>query len=145
MRIEAAARPLVLVFTAIAFAITIIFRADVDAQGGAYATGVLVLMSSAGFAVMLSYWRDHRKGMVALFVVVTAIFVYTTVTNIIERPEGIKIASVFIVTIVVTSLVSRALRSTELRVHGIEPDEIASHFITDAASRGEGVRTMIRF
>ena len=42
-----AVRPLVLVFTAIAFLITLVFDANVDAQGGAYATGVLVLITSA--------------------------------------------------------------------------------------------------
>ena len=49
-----ASRPLVLVFMTIAFVVTIIFKADVDAQGGAYATGVLVLMTFAAVAVTIS-------------------------------------------------------------------------------------------
>src|SRR5262249_47431899 len=47
---------------------------------------------------------------------------------------------VFILTIVVTSLVSRALRSTELRVRGIQPDEAAAALIRDAATHGESLR-----
>ena len=46
-----ATRPLVVFFTLIAFAVTWLFNADVDAQGGAYATGVLVLM----------YFGNHRS------------------------------------------------------------------------------------
>src|SRR5205823_5619033 len=40
-----ATRPLALVFTIFAFAVTLISNAYVDAQGGAYANGVLVLLT----------------------------------------------------------------------------------------------------
>jgi hypothetical protein len=120
-------RPLVVIFTGIAFLVTVLFKADVNAQGGAYATGVLVLMGSAALAVTLAAWRDGRFWVGYMFL--TVIFVYTTGVNIIERPEGIKIASIFIVSIVITSLVSRVMRSTELRIHAVEPDEMAREFI----------------
>ena len=124
-----ATRPLVVLFTAITFLITVIFDANVDAQGGAYATGVLVLMTSAAVAVVLKFrgsgWRFGAYGVVA------AVFAYTTVTNVIERPDGVKIASWFIATIIVTSLVSRVMRSTELRVQRVHGDETAERFIRD--------------
>jgi len=131
-------RPLVAMFTGITFLVTILFDANVDAQGGAYATGVLVLMSSAALAVAIMAWR-HRRHWVP-FMAITVVFVYTTITNIFERPEGIKIASIFILTIIVTSLVSRVLRSTELRVRGIVADNVATAFIYEAASSGGGLR-----
>jgi hypothetical protein len=123
-----ASRPLVFLFTAIALAVTVIFDADVDAQGGAYATGVLVLMSSASIAVTMSVWRSRLK---IPFAIITAIFVYTTIVNIFERPEGIKIASFFIALIVISSLVSRALRATELRITNVVFDEQALRMIED--------------
>ena len=49
-----AVRPLVLMFTAINLLVTWLFNADVVAQGGAYATGVLVLMSDACMATRCS-------------------------------------------------------------------------------------------
>jgi hypothetical protein len=130
-----ATRPLVLVYIAIAFAVTVIFKADVNAQGGAYATGVLVLMSSAAIAVTLSVWKN---GVIRwAFFAISAVFVYTTVVNIIERPDGVKIASFFIGTIILTSLISRAMRSTELRVEKIEMDEAAERFVEEASKKGE--------
>ena len=126
-----ATRPLVLVFTGIAVAVTIIFRADVDAQGGAYATGVLVLMTSAAIAVTLAMYRKGKHW--HTFLVISLVFAYTTLQNIHERPEGIKIASFFILTIVFTSLVSRVWRSTELRVERVELDDAARSFLRHAA------------
>jgi hypothetical protein len=114
-----AARPLVLVFMTAAFSVTILFRANVDAQGGAYATGVLVLITSAAFAVTISAWSTWRRWP---FLFISLVFVYTTMLNIYERPEGIKIAAVFIAAMVTTSLISRAMRSTELRIRDVELD-----------------------
>jgi hypothetical protein len=125
-------RPLVVIFTAISFLVTILFDADVTAQGGAYATGVLVLMGSAALAVTLHDWRAGRPAIAYLFL--TVVFGYTTIVNIHEQPRGIKIASFFIIAIVFTSLVSRVLRSTELRVHAVEADATAKAFIEEVGS-----------
>jgi hypothetical protein len=130
-----ATRPLVIVFTAICFLITVIFKADVDAQGGAYATGVLVLMSSAAVAVTLSAKKRKSRWWIG-FAVIALVFVYTTIANVIERPDGIKIASLFILAIIVASFISRALRSTEVRIDKIEFDEKAQEFV-DELAQGE--------
>jgi hypothetical protein len=127
-----ATRPLVLVFMAICFAVTIFFQADVNAQGGAYATGVLVLMSSAAVAVSISAWRRKSVWKWA-FAAIALVFIYTTLVNVYERPDGIKIASIFIFTIIATSFVSRAMRSTEVRVDKIVLDEKAQEFLDELA------------
>lgn len=127
-----ATRPLVVVFTAICFIVTILFRADVDAQGGAYATGVLALMTSAAIAVTLSA-RRHGQRVQWAFMLISLVFIYTTIVNILEQPEGIKIALVFIFGIVVSSLFSRVWRSTELRVESVQLDDMAREFIRRAA------------
>ncbi len=124
-------RPLVLVFTTIAFVVTVLFKANVDAQGGAYATGVLVLMSSAAFAVTLAVKRRGNPVNTLIFAAITLIFIYTTIANIVERPDGIRIAAFFIGAIVFTSLISRVWRSTEIRAHRVEIDEIAHRFIEE--------------
>ena len=127
-------RPLIVIFTLITFAVTIAFKADVEAQGGAYATGVLVLISSGAVAVAIMKWQQRHQ--VLQYGLIAAIFLYTTFVNMAERPEGLKIASIFIITIICTSLVSRVLRSTELRVVGVEPDAAAVSFINTAARFG---------
>jgi hypothetical protein len=132
-----ATRPLVLIYMAIGFALTLLFRADVDAQGGAYATGVLVLMTSAAVAVTLSVWRNAHPVKGVCFGVVTLVFVYTTSVNVIERPDGLKIGAFFIAAIVLSSLVSRVWRTTELRIGKITLDSEAQRFIDEMDAQGE--------
>lgn len=127
-----ARRPLVTFFTAVGFAVTFLFNASVDAQGSAYATGVLALMTSAAFATALTVWKAERWSRY-YFVFLTLVFIYTTIANTIERPDGIKIASFFITVILTVSLVSRILRSTELRVQTVVLDEEAEKFVAEAA------------
>jgi hypothetical protein len=132
-----AVRPLVLVYTTISVIVTIVFAADVNDQAGAYATGVLAMMTSASFAVTLTVARrGHRLG-AALFGLTTIVFIYALVANVYRRPDGITIALLFIGAIVIISLVSRVQRSTELRQERIDVDETAQSFIREAAERGE--------
>ncbi len=119
-------RPLVLLLFAFDVALTLIFRASVEAQGGAYATGVLVLITSAAFAASIWLWKE-RAYVVGLYCwAVVLVFVYTTIVNIMERRDGIIIASFFILFILIVSGISRYVRSTELRVEG--------HIFADAES-----------
>ncbi|AYJ47428.1 amino acid transporter [Rhodococcus sp. P1Y] len=131
-----AVRPLVLVFSAIAVAVTIYFEASVDAQSSAYATGVLVLITSASVAVAISAARHGQRMQMWSFSVIAVIFVYTTVTNVFERPDGVKVASFFILVILTVSFWSRVTRSFELRSDSVEFDEEALAFITEAAAGG---------
>ncbi|HEY9251132.1 MAG TPA: amino acid transporter, partial [Nocardioides sp.] len=131
----AATRPLVVTISAAAFLITWIFDADVDAQGGAYATGVLVLMLSAAVAVTLAARKAGQRVRTVLFGLIAAVFAYTTVSNVIERPDGVKIAACFIAAIIGVSLVSRIMRSFELRVTGVELDKKAETFLRECARR----------
>jgi hypothetical protein len=131
-------RPLVVLFTVVAALVTVVFQASVDRQAGAYATGVLALMTSAAFAVCLTEWRRHHRVAAVGFGVVTAIFVYTLVITITQRPEGLMIAAIFIATILFFSAMSRIVRSTELRVSNVilEPQAEAIFAQWQAAHHG---------
>jgi hypothetical protein len=125
----------VLVLTGTAFLITWVFDADVDAQGGAYATGVLVLFTSAGVAVTLAARRSGQRRLAVALAVITLVFAYTTVSNVVERPDGIKIAACFIGAIIGVSLASRLTRAFELRVTRIQLDATTRVFVRDCARR----------
>ena len=110
------ARPLVLVLFVINVVVTLVFRASVEAQSGAYATGVLALILSAALAVTLALWREARRPASVYFGAMTLVFAYTLVDNCVERPDGVIIGSAFILLVLVVSAVSRSVRATEIRV-----------------------------
>ncbi|AGL15492.1 amino acid transporter [Actinoplanes sp. N902-109] len=124
-----AVRPVVLVYTAISVGITIAFGADVNAQAGAYATGILAMMVSGAVAVAISAIRRRQRGAAAGFTILTLILLYALGDNIIEKPDGIAISGIFIAGIIVVSLISRVTRTTELRADRIEFDDNARRFI----------------
>jgi hypothetical protein len=92
-------------------------------------------MASAALAATIANRGTKR---VWIFAPMTLLFVYTIGNIVVERPEGIKIAVAFIVGIVFSSLLSRAIRSTELRIETVRLDAAAQAAIDAIA--GHGVR-----
>jgi hypothetical protein len=136
-----AVRPLVIIFTLINLFVTWLFNANVDDQGGAYATGVLMLITSACLATVISKFRDRQgpwwRRLSFGYLIITAVFVYTTLANIIEKPDGLKIATFFILAIIGTSLFSRIFRAKELRFAGFTYADDQSKFLWESIQASE--------
>ncbi|WP_181764499.1 APC family permease [Streptomyces albidus (ex Kaewkla and Franco 2022)] len=126
-----AVRPVVMIYTALCVLITIGFEADVDAQAGAYATGILAMMVSGAFAVTVSVVRRRRRAAATGFGLLTLVLLYALVANIVDKPDGIAISGLFILGIIAVSLISRVSRTTELRADRILFDPTARQFVAD--------------
>jgi hypothetical protein len=135
-RWAALSRPLVLLLFAIDIVITLIFRADVEAQSGAYATGVLVLILSAAFAATLALWRERRWALASYMAVLCVVFAYTLADNCLERPDGLIIGTVFTVLLMLACALSRSIRSVELRIpHGHFADAESSRLAPEVRNK----------
>src|SRR5262249_18361862 len=76
-------------FALVNLAVTIYFQASVHAQRGAYATGVMVLMSSAAVVTYLSERRRDRaggRGRGHLYGLMALVFVATAVGVVLQSP-----------------------------------------------------------
>ncbi len=137
-----AIRPLILLFTALNLLITWIFNASVQAQSGAYATGVLVFIFSGCAATLIDRWQNKPEGegkervfwwlSLVNFGLITVIFAYTTVSIMVNAPDGIFIALCVILIILVTSIISRVRRSTEPRFIGFQFTDPPSRLLWDS-------------
>ncbi|MFD7561078.1 amino acid transporter, partial [Streptomyces sp. NPDC059835] len=134
-----AVRPVVLVYTALCVIITFAFDADVNAQAGAYATGILAMMVSGAFAVTVSALRRRQRATTVGFALLTAVLLYALVANIIDKPDGITISGLFIAGIIAVSLISRVSRTTELRADRIVFDPAARQFVTDTLAHDNAI------
>lgn len=132
-----ARRPMVVFFIGVSLLITVLFKANVDAQAGAFATGLLVLITSATIAVTLSVWRTHPL-LRFYFLVISAAFTYASISIMCQRPDGLRISLMFIGTILISSFASRAARSTELRIGKVVLDARAKEFVEQACVRHWG-------
>ncbi|MFC8849756.1 MULTISPECIES: amino acid transporter [unclassified Micromonospora] len=127
-----AVRPVVIVYTLISIVLTVAFRADVNAQAGAYATGILAMMVSGAVAVTIATARARHRFAAVGFAVLTVVLLYALVENVIAKPDGIAISGLFIAGIIGVSLISRVTRTTELRADRIEFDDDARRFVAES-------------
>ena len=137
-----AVRPVVLIYTLICVLLTIGFNADVDAQAGAYATGILAMMVSGAFAVTVSAVRKRQKWPTIGFGALTAVMTFALVDNIVEKPDGIVISGAFILGVVIVSLISRVTRTTELRADAVQFDLRAREYVDEAVA-ADGELTLV--
>jgi hypothetical protein len=113
------------VLNVIVVLITVVFRASPASQQWAYATSVLVLLAGGALAATKDLARRPglsiaRLPRLALFASGGAFFLTMTGLTVLINHSGLTIASSFVVAILVSSFISRWIRSTELRFEGFE-------------------------
>jgi len=123
-------------FNAINLVVIVLFRASVTAQRGAYAASVLVLITSAGIAAAFDRWRRRHgnwlRRMPWTFVFISGVFALSAAAAIIANPDGLLIALGFVCAILSFSIISRAVRSTELRFEGFRFKDAATQFLWES-------------
>jgi hypothetical protein len=123
-------------FAGINLCVTVLFRASVGAQRSAYATSVLAMMTGAATTAFLNR-RKSRKGHRYIvtswyFLFCGAVFFLAMAEAIWDEPAGLQIALWFIVAILLTSLVSRFLRTMDIRCRGFRFADNQSRFLWES-------------
>jgi hypothetical protein len=112
-------------FNGVILLVTVAFKASVTAQLWAYATSVLALLFGASLAALLDVghrWKGNPLGIVARlpFLLTTLLFLGMGILIVAQQPVGVSIALLFVLVVLLTAIVSRWLRSTEMRFEGFE-------------------------
>ncbi len=129
---------LLIVFALINIAVTVHFKASVELQRNAYATGVLVLIAGASLTSYLdlrNQWREHGgffRGIgVFWLLVVAVVFAMLMIAVLFHAGGGLAISAFFIAAILGMSIFSRALRADELRTVGFNFKDDHSKLLWD--------------
>jgi hypothetical protein len=113
------------VLNMIVLLITVVFRASPSAQQWAYATSVLALLAGASLAAAKhlknrGIFGVKRKLVIALFAAAGGFFLAMTGLTALIDHSGLTIGMAFVFAILLSSFVSRWIRSTELRFEGFD-------------------------
>jgi hypothetical protein len=127
---------IVYIFILIKLLVTILFHADVESQRGAYATSILALLASASVASALDCRRAQPlarlKPLYWFYCLVSAIFLVTGLAMVLSRPAGLQLAFWSVLGILIVSMLSRVIRTTELRFGGFQYADDESRFLWES-------------
>jgi hypothetical protein len=120
---------------AVKFAVVLYYKADLDAQRGAYLTSVLAVFAFAAMTAVIDI-RQKRKRLgwrklfriSPLFVLALVVFAGSGLFIASLRPAAAVLAGSFVAVILVVSILSRAWRCTELRFAGFVFADKASEY-----------------
>jgi hypothetical protein len=120
------------VLNAVVLLVTVVFRASPSSQQWAYATSVLVLLTGAALAATIDLARPLARSIRRTFGLghsagVAVFFLTMTGLTVLINQSGLTIALAFVVAILLSSIVSRWIRSTELRFEGFDFADEATH------------------
>jgi hypothetical protein len=112
-------------FNGVILIVTVWFQASVTNQQWAYAASVLALLFGAALAATLDVVRRwpgsiFRWVLLLPFAVIATLFGAMLLLVAVQQWSGVAIALLFVIVVLVTAIVSRWLRSTELRFEGFE-------------------------
>ena len=116
---------ILLVLNVIVVLVTVVFQASPSSQQWAYATSVLVLLFGAALAAAKDLAQPAMRNakrmlLAALAACAAGFFLAMTGLTVLINHSGLTIALAFVVAILVSSFVSRWIRSTELRFEGFD-------------------------
>ena len=116
---------LMYLFTFLKLAVAYFYSANMDAQRGAYLTGVLSIFTMASFTALIDVWK-RRTGwwtvfrVSPLFLMAFLAFAGSTVVVVRHTPTGLFMTLWFVGAILLVSMVTRFFRNHELRTTGFE-------------------------